>query len=59
MDRLMGPGAKKLRDSKVTMRLIGVVRVLDVEMELRLKRIALFNVETRAPPAHGGRIDAS
>ena len=52
MGRMMGPGAKKLRDSKLTMRFARVVQLRDVEMELvRSKRVALFNVETRASPA--------
>ena len=57
MGRLVGPDAEKLKDSKLVMWFIGVVRVLDVEMELVWRmRAALFNVETRASPASGGRI---
>ena len=57
MGRLVGPDAEKLKDSKLVMCFIGVVRVLDVETELVwMMRVALFNVETRASPAHGSRI---
>tara|TARA_B110001450_G_scaffold130958_1_gene123155 strand:+ start:306 stop:548 length:243 start_codon:yes stop_codon:yes gene_type:complete len=57
LGRLVGPDAEKLKDSKLVMWFIGVVRVLDVEMELVWRmRAALFNVETRASPAHGSRI---
>ena len=53
----MGPDAEELKDSKLVMWFIGVVRVLDVEMELGWRmRAALFNVEMRASPAHGSRI---
>ena len=57
MGRLVGPDAEKLKDSKLVMWFIGVVRVLDVEMEVVWRmHAALFNVETRASPAHDSRI---
>ena len=56
MGRLVGPDAEKLKDSKLVMWFIGVVRVLDVEMELVWRmRAALFNVETRASPGNESR----
>ena len=57
MGRLMGPDAKRLKDSKLAMRFIGVVRLHDVDIELVWSmRFALFNVETRASPANYSRI---
>jgi len=53
----MGPDAEKLQDSKLAMRFTRVVRLLNVNIELVWRmRAALFNVETRASPAHGSRI---
>ena len=49
--------AKKLQDFDLRERSTGVGGPLDVEMELVWSmHVALFNVETRASPANGGRI---